>query len=153
MTPVQQLDAARHIFLDTAPVIYFVEANPRYLAVVEPIFSRIDAGSLLAASSPVTLAECLVHPLRNGNAALADSFVSLLGEAGPTKFVYLDGTVAHLAAELRASHGLTLTDAFQLAAAATAGCDLFLTNDAALKRVQTPAVITLDDLLETAIIP
>ena len=32
------------MFLDTAPVIYFVEANPNYLQVVESIFDKIENG-------------------------------------------------------------------------------------------------------------
>jgi hypothetical protein len=32
------------LFLDTAPVIYFVEANPNYLQVVESIFDKIENG-------------------------------------------------------------------------------------------------------------
>lgn len=53
---------------------------------------------------------------------------------------------AERAAELRAHYNLTLTDAFQIAAALTAGCDAFPTNDAALKRVTELTVLVLDEL-------
>lgn len=36
------------IFLDTAPVIYYVERNPSYLEAVCPIFEQIDRGILTA---------------------------------------------------------------------------------------------------------
>jgi hypothetical protein len=62
-TPAQtRLSTARRVFLDTAPVIYYVEGNTRYVAALDPLFRRLDAGALEAVSSPVTLAECLVHP-------------------------------------------------------------------------------------------
>ena len=57
-----RLRNVRRIFLDTGPVIYFVEKNPVYVAKVKPVFTRIDAGGLTAVTSPITLSECLVHP-------------------------------------------------------------------------------------------
>ena len=55
-----------HIFLDTAPLIYYVEENPSYFSIVETIFDHIDDGSVIAVTSPVTLAECLVGVYRSG---------------------------------------------------------------------------------------
>jgi hypothetical protein len=34
------------LFLDTAPVIYYVEKNPQYFATVEFVFDQIDSGSV-----------------------------------------------------------------------------------------------------------
>ena len=146
MTPQERLGAATRIFLDTAPVIYFVEANPAYLSVVEDVFRRLDSGSLTAISSPVTLAECLVHPLRRGNSVLADSFVTLLKNGPGASMVGIDPDDARVAANLRARHNLTLTDALQLACSIRSGCDVFLTNDIALKRVAAANVVCLDEL-------
>jgi len=42
MKTAEALHQVKRLFLDTAPVIYYVEKNPRYLAVVAPIFDRID---------------------------------------------------------------------------------------------------------------
>lgn len=44
MKLVEQLESVRQIFLDTAPVIYFVEKNPDYLEKSQAIFSRLDEG-------------------------------------------------------------------------------------------------------------
>ncbi|EAW44287.1 hypothetical protein PN465_07505 [Nodularia spumigena CS-584] len=33
-----------HIFIDTAPVIYFVERNPQFVNLVDPIFERLETG-------------------------------------------------------------------------------------------------------------
>jgi predicted nucleic acid-binding protein len=62
-----------------------------------------------------------------------------------THYVGVDA-VAESAAELRARYNLSLTDALQMAAALAAGCDAFLTNDTALKRVTELRVLVLDDL-------
>ena len=61
MSLSERLRSVNRLFLDTAPVIYFIEENPRYLAQVQPVFDRIDSGSLIAITSPITLSECLVH--------------------------------------------------------------------------------------------
>jgi hypothetical protein len=39
------LQGVAEMFLDTAPVIYFVERNPTYAALVDNIFNRIDSGA------------------------------------------------------------------------------------------------------------
>ncbi|MEP7337275.1 MAG: hypothetical protein ABI977_05980 [Acidobacteriota bacterium] len=46
---------------DTAPVIYFVEANPKYDALVTEIFQRVTNGALFGATSVITLSEVLVQ--------------------------------------------------------------------------------------------
>ncbi|MGA1844796.1 MAG: type II toxin-antitoxin system VapC family toxin [bacterium] len=54
----------KRLFLDTAPLIYFVEKHPTYAKHLRPVFDRIDKGKLSAFTSPITLAECLVQPCR-----------------------------------------------------------------------------------------
>jgi hypothetical protein len=60
------LDAAlrgvTRLGFDTAPVIYFVEADPRYDALVTEIFQRVSNGALTGATSVVTLSEVIVLP-------------------------------------------------------------------------------------------
>lgn len=144
----ERLIDARRVFLDTAPVIYFAEANPGYIATVDPLFRRLDEGTIEAVVSPVTLAECLIHPIRHQKNDLAQLFITLLTKGASTRCVPIDDGIGHRAAELRARENFTLTDALQLAAAESAGCDLFLTNDSELKRGDRPGlrVVTLDDL-------
>lgn len=62
------------------------------------------------------------------------------------QFRMIDATIAEKAAEFRARYNLSLTDAYQMAVALSAGCDAFLTNDARLKRVVEVNVLVLDDL-------
>lgn len=143
----QALAGVRRLFLDTAPVIYFAERNPRYLEFLDAIFSRIDQGQVTAVTSPITLAECLVHPYRQGLPRLRDQFFDLVVNGPHTEFVPLDASIADKAASLRAEHNLTLADAFQVAAALHSGCEGFLTNDLALGRVGEVRVIVLETLI------
>ena len=79
---MKSLDAVRRIFLDTAPLVYFIEKNERYLAAVRLVFERIDQGLLSAVTSPITLAECLVLPYRKDRAEVPAA--SWSGSSMPT---------------------------------------------------------------------
>ena len=133
------------VFLDTAPVIYYVERHPSYAARVDPVFEGLDNGTFLAVTSPVTLAECLILPLRLGEDKAQRDFTDLIVQGAGITFVLLDETVARRAAELRARYHFTLADAFQVAAAIYGGCNAFLTNDEDLKRVQEIRVLVLSE--------
>lgn len=144
MKIAEALEGVRRLFLDTAPVIYYVEGNQRYLPRLEPVFERLEAGTLQAVTSPITLSECLIVPLRRRDAALQQLFVRQIVER--SLFVPLDQPVAQAAAQLRSEHHLNLLDAFQLGAALASDCEAFLTNDLALRRVTALRVIALDAL-------
>lgn len=60
------------IGLDTMSAIYFVEANPKYVAVMDAIFDRITDGQLSGVASTITLMKVLAKPLGLGEAARAD---------------------------------------------------------------------------------
>jgi hypothetical protein len=49
------LKNAKVIALDTAPFIYFIEENPTYINIVEPLFQEISRGNLRAFTSYITL--------------------------------------------------------------------------------------------------
>lgn len=107
-------------------------------------------GSILAVCSAVTLAECRVAPLRLNDRDTYREFVDAILNARNTIFVPIDAEVAQRAAELRVQYNLTLTDAFQVAAALSANCDVFLTNDRDLKRVNEITVLVLSDFVSDA---
>jgi predicted nucleic acid-binding protein len=140
------LQGVSRLFLDTAPVIYYVERNPAYSARVDDIFDRIDAAALHAVTSPITLAECLVGPIRQGLTQAQQDFTDLIVSGANVTFQLLEDATARQAADLRVRYNLGLLDAFQVAAALAGGCDAFLTNDIALRRVQELPILVLDDL-------
>jgi predicted nucleic acid-binding protein len=145
MKLIERLESVRQIFLDTAPVIYFVEKNPDYLEKSQAVFSRLDDGKFTAVVSPITLSECLVVPYRLAKAEAAQVFTDLLVNSESVLFYPIDEITADKAADLRARYNLTLTDAFQLAIAIQAECDAFLTNDVDLKRVTEIPIIVLSE--------
>jgi predicted nucleic acid-binding protein len=145
MKMTDALTGVSKIFLDTAPVIYYIEGTLRYQPLTDVIFQRIQGGSLEAVTSTITLAECLVHPYRHGDMILAQKFRQVITNASNTRYLAID-VVAEQAAELRARYNLSLTDAFQIAVAILAKCEAFLTNDMMLKRVSEVTIVILDEL-------
>lgn len=140
------LKGVTRLFLDTAPIIYLVEKNPAYLDRVTDIFQRIDAGQLEVVTSPVTLAECLVYPLKLGLKQLHQDFIDLVVNGVGTTFFNIEQQTGETAARLRAQYNLKLPDSLQIAVALQAGCDTFLTNDSQLTRVTELRILVLDEL-------
>ncbi|MGF2035928.1 MAG: type II toxin-antitoxin system VapC family toxin [Nostoc sp. CmiVER01] len=132
------------LFLDTAPVIYFVERNPQFVNLVEPIFERLS-NDITAVVSGITLSECLVGAIRLGLAELEQAFVDVLQQE-QVVFVEINAAIAREAARIRVRYNLQLPDALQVVAAIIAGCEAFLTNDAALKRVTELKVLVVCEL-------
>ena len=146
MRVAEALRGISSLLLDTAPAIYHLERHPRYAGLLDRFFQIREARGIEIITSPVTLAECLVLPLRLGRADLASSYRELLLSGDSTTFHLLGDEEALVAAEVRAQHNLRLPDAFQVAVARTAGCQAILTNDAAFRRVGEPRILFLDDL-------
>ena len=131
---------------DTAPLIYFVERHPTYVDLMREIISHIDAATIAGYSSVVTLTEVLTQPKRVGNKTVQNEYRDLLLRSRNFELIPIDAFIAERAAGLRAQYNLRTPDALQLATALTAGCEAFLTNDLALKRVTEIQIIILEEL-------
>jgi predicted nucleic acid-binding protein len=147
---MRKLDGAlrgiRYLGIDTAPVIYFIKAHPRYDDLVTEIFRRITSGAVEGLCSVITLTEVLVQPLRCADAQLAQQYSDLLLASSHFSTVPITARTAQLAAELRAGYNLRTPDAIQIAAVLEHGCQALLTNDATLVRVTELDVLVLDQL-------
>jgi len=132
---------------DTSPLIYFVERHPVYLTLMRYIISQVDEGTLRGYSSVITLTEMLVHPKLLGATTLEQHYRELLRNSRHFELVPIDAMIAEQAAELRARYNLRTPDALHIAAALSADCQAFLTNDKKLKSVTDIEIWVLDDLL------
>jgi predicted nucleic acid-binding protein len=138
------LRGVKRLFLDTAPVVYFVEQNPEFIARVAPVFDRLDL-DIIAVISSITLAECLVFPIKRGFTDLEKAFEEILNSER-VEFVATDREIANLAARIRAKYNFQLPDSIQIATAIVSGCDAFLTNDIALRKVTEIRAIVVSEL-------
>ena len=123
------------VALDTAVFIYFIEEDPRFLPLIDPLFREADDGTRELVTSALTLLEVLVVPFRVSNRAVADRYEALLTRSRGIRLVALTQDQLRTAAQLRATTGVKTPDALQLAAAIDAGCQTFLTNDRRLPLV------------------
>lgn len=140
------LAAVTQIGFDTTPIIYFVEANPNYDALVTDVFRRVDKGLVQGITSAISVCEVLIVPMRNADVALQAAYKDLLLNSAHFETVPVTADVAELGASLRATYKLRTPDALQIACAIDSGCDVFLTNDMALKRVSEIRVLVLDEI-------
>ena len=58
------LRGAQSIYLDSAPMIYWVEAYPAYIAKMDYIIGHIEVEQVRAYTSLITVTEVMVLPLR-----------------------------------------------------------------------------------------
>ncbi|HTC09633.1 MAG TPA: PIN domain-containing protein [Acetobacteraceae bacterium] len=121
--------------VDTAIFIYFIEAAPRWLPIITPLFQAADTGRIELVTSAVTLLEMLVIPYRANDAALAARYEALLTRSRGIHLMDLTRDLLRRAAQLRARIGVRTPDALQIAAAQHAGCSTYVTNDRRLPPV------------------
>jgi predicted nucleic acid-binding protein len=134
------------IFIDTSPLIYYIEEHSQYLKFLRHLFTSHEEYGYLFISSVITLMEVLVLPLRCKKNELAQRYETILTNSQSIKLVTIDNEIAKVSARLRAEYSLKTPDAIQLATAVVYSADTFLTNDKRLKTVKEVNVLTLDEL-------
>jgi predicted nucleic acid-binding protein len=137
----------RRVALDTSIFIYHLEANPKYLACTDLIFSWIERAGSKAITSTITMTELLVLPYRTGNEQRASDFYALLATYPNLDWIAPNLEIAELAARIRALHRLQTPDALQAATAALSRATGLITNDAVFERVEGFQTLVLDKLL------
>jgi len=123
----------KKIFVDSAPVIYFIEGNSKYQTFLNELFSAADNNKLTLITSTLTLLEVLVQPLRLGKKKLADKFLNILTNSDNFQLIDLDTTISVTAAQIRSVSNLKTPDSIQLATSIHQSAEIFLTNDKRIK--------------------
>lgn len=136
-------------FIDTAPIIYFIEKdenNPQFFDRIKDFFKQAYETDKKLVTSTITVEEYCVFPYRNQTYEYIDVFDKLV-KTLDIEILDIDPDIARKAAQIRAEYGkFKAMDALQLAAAQQAKCDLFVTNDKQLKQYQKLACVTIDEL-------
>ena len=100
---------------------------------------------IIGVVSAVTLAECLVFPIKQGLSELEQAFEEVVN-SDRVEFIVTDREIAKLTAVIRAKYNFQLPDSIQVATAIASGCDAFLTNDVALGKVTEIRAIVVSKL-------
>jgi predicted nucleic acid-binding protein len=127
------------IFFDTNLFIYLLEDFGAVSRKARDVFARIVDRQDELVTSTLTVGEVLVKPLAEGDIDWADRYEKLLDTPGVT-VVPFDRPAARIFAQIRQDRTLRPPDAIQLACAAQARCDLFITNDDRLSRRVIPGL-------------
>jgi predicted nucleic acid-binding protein len=133
------LPSSAWVLVDTAPIIYVLEANPIFAPRFTPFFEAHAAGRLRFAATTITIAEVLTGPLQAGDDALARRYRAILES---WRLVDLNLDIAESAARLRASLRLKLADAVQAASALAINAAALVTHDRDFSRVHSLRVIS-----------
>ncbi|HZQ97038.1 MAG TPA: type II toxin-antitoxin system VapC family toxin [Candidatus Sulfotelmatobacter sp.] len=119
------------IFWDTNLFIYLFEDYGRFSkAVVRLRSNMLERGDQLLTST-LTLGEILVKPAERRDTARCAHYERAIRSAAI--LIPFDVEAARKYADLRTDRAIKAPDAIQLACAAAAGTDLFITNDERLR--------------------
>src|SRR5260370_33820228 len=103
------LKGVSRLAFDTAPIIYFVEANPAYDNLVSNIFNRVAAGELEGWTSVISLSEVLVQPIVSGRNDLQKAYRELLLKSFNFHTVPINVAVVGKGWRIRGIYGLSFT--------------------------------------------
>lgn len=134
------------LYIETAPLIYYVEEHTEDIARMDTVIAAVENQSIQAFSSVITLTEVLNQPMKTGNKNLEQEYRDILVNSGSYRLIAVNLQIAESAAGLRAHYGLRTPDALHVASALYATCDAFLTNDAQIRRVRELPILVLDEL-------
>ena len=130
MTIADELTRLSSVFIDTAPIIYYIEAHPRFGPLTKEIVETLPSRNISAYSSVITLTEVLPKPIETGNETLAKKFVEYLEHGAHLTLLEITADIAKEAGKLRGYYTyLRALDAIQIATALDIEADAFLTND------------------------
>ncbi|MGR3310948.1 MAG: type II toxin-antitoxin system VapC family toxin [Candidatus Brocadiales bacterium] len=148
MTLADELSQISTVFIDTAPVIYYIEAHPQFGPLAKEVVDSFISGRLSAFSSVITLAEVLPKPIKAGDEKLAKKFAEFLKYGRNLSLIEISASMAERAGRLRGQYqDLKAIDAIQLSVAIDVGADAFLTNDKKLTQIKELKVLFLKDYL------
>ena len=127
------------LFWDTNLFIYLLEDYGKFSEKTAALLERLKARGDELCTSTLTIGEALVKPLEAGDTERAEKYERAIGP--PTVSVIpFDRACARIYARLRQDRTLRAPDAMQLACAAQAACNLFITNDDRLSRKVVPGI-------------
>lgn len=126
------------IFWDTNLFIYLIEGSGTLLQQTKALREKMLVRGDELLTSTITLGEVLVKPIELRDAKAISFYENLLKTTA--RLLPFEEKAAMMYARLRADRTLRPPDVIQLACAATAGVDLFITNDTRLLTKQVPGI-------------
>ncbi len=134
------------IFVDTAPIIYYLEHNAGYYSRIVGFFTACYENDVLLLTSALTVEEYCAYPFIQNRPDLITNFKSFLRDYR-FEIADIDTDTAYKAAELRGRYPyFKAFDSVQLSAAIRCGADIFVTNDRQLRQCGEITVTLVDEM-------
>lgn len=143
------LGGIQKIYFDSAPIIYYTEDRIPFADIIEKLMRHIIQNNIQIITSVISVSECLTKPIRENDTKLITIYERFFEQTQNMNVVDISFSIARKSADLRAQYGLRTPDALHIATAIISGCQAFLTNDIALKRINELKVWVLDDISNT----
>ncbi len=121
------------VFWDTNIFVYLYEDHVQFGSMVATMRERMLARGDKLYTSTLTVGELLAGPYARGDVGTAKRYKAALCPPTVEVLPFTEDT-ADQYARIRRDRGIAPADAIQLACAACAGIDLFITNDHRLRR-------------------
>lgn len=131
------------VFWDTNLFIYLIEETPNSFDEVVSLRKAMLKNGDQLSTSTLTIGEVLVKPIQEKETALVEQYKNLLYSPS-IEIISFSETAAEKYAEIRATHAIKPPDALQLACAATANADVFITNDG---RLSSKRILGIDNII------
>ena len=126
------------IFWDTNLFIYLLESKEEFSVLTKELRIKMLRRGDQLLTSTITLGEVLVKPTRAGDTERCRKYERAISSAAT--LVPFDIKAARHYASIKSSRAVQAPDAVQLSCAASAGVDLFITNDDRLQDKQVPGI-------------
>jgi len=120
------------VFWDTNLFIYLFEDYKALSKKTEEVRRKMLTRGDQLLTSTLTVGEILVKPMEQGATDICQRYEKAI--TSTSIVIPFDLKAARIYASLRQDRGLRAPDALQLSCAASAGVDLFVTNDSRLQR-------------------
>ena len=127
------------IYWDTMLFIYWLEANPSHVRQVEKIYNRMEERGDQLCTSVFTVGEVLTGTYKTAGADEVKKIREYF-ESPAVRLLPFNTDVADRYARIRVRWKVSPADAIHLASAAVAGADLYISNDASLKKLSIEGI-------------
>ena len=137
------------IFWDTNIFIYLLERNDQFSPLTRELRTKMLTRGDQLLTSTITLGEILIKPTQTGDAERCRRYERAISSTAT--LVPFDIRAARFYASIKSARSVHAPDAVQLSCAASAGVDLFITNDDRLQNQQVPGIQFIVSLLRVPI--
>ena len=139
------LKNGRAVYLDANILIYLLEDYPQYRSSLDNLLSLIETGEVKAHTSQLSLAEILVKPYKDEAHEAVEQYKALFDVPQFLTVHQVTSDILIKAAEIRSRSSIKLLDAIHIATTQFSNCNIIITNDRALKKIEQIEVVSLDD--------